>query len=207
MAEYYALLTKAVGGLNPNTVDARRGVYDKARQALIAQLKAINPPLPAAVISKQRLELEEAVRRVEREAAAGVAAETGDISQAAARAMEEALAAGSDSGGASAWRPEPVRDPDWGAPPEPPPPPRRSAGQRIVEGAGRREPLAEDRSETVRAPQAEPVSRRRAEPVIDVEVADLDDVPPPPPPRGRAQPVRAAWADLEDASSGGAAIA
>ncbi len=67
MAEYYAVLSKAVGGLEANSADTRRAVYDKARNALIGQLKAIDPPLPTAEISRQRLELEEAIRRVERE--------------------------------------------------------------------------------------------------------------------------------------------
>ena len=70
MAEYYAVLSKAVAGLEGSSPDARRAVYDKARNALIGQLKAIDPPLPTAEISRQRLELEEAIRRVERETAA-----------------------------------------------------------------------------------------------------------------------------------------
>ncbi len=69
MAEYYAVLKKAVGGLEAGSAEARRAVYDKARNALIGQLKAIDPPLPASEISRQRLELEEAIRRVERETA------------------------------------------------------------------------------------------------------------------------------------------
>jgi hypothetical protein len=70
MAEYYAVLKKAVGGLESGSAEARRAVYDKARNALIGQLKAIDPPLAASEISRQRLELEEAIRRVERETAA-----------------------------------------------------------------------------------------------------------------------------------------
>ncbi|HZP18619.1 MAG TPA: hypothetical protein VFB16_00290 [Bauldia sp.] len=69
MAEYYAVLKKAVGSLDGNAADARRAVYDKARNALIGQLKAVDPPLTTAEISRQRLELEEAIRKVEREAA------------------------------------------------------------------------------------------------------------------------------------------
>jgi hypothetical protein len=72
MAEYYAVLKKAVSGLELGSAEARRAVYDKARNALIGQLKAIDPPLPAAEISRQRLELEEAIRRVERENAGEV---------------------------------------------------------------------------------------------------------------------------------------
>lgn len=90
MAEYYALLARAVGRLQPSTETARREIYTKARNALIQQLKAITPPLSVAEISKQRLELEEAIRKVERETAN--ANTEADISRSAARAMEEALA-------------------------------------------------------------------------------------------------------------------
>jgi hypothetical protein len=69
MAEYYAVLSKAVASLELSSVEARRAVYDKARNALIGQLKAIDPPLPTSEISRQRLELEEAIRKVERESA------------------------------------------------------------------------------------------------------------------------------------------
>ena len=44
MAEYYTVLKKAIGGLDSNQADARRTVYDKARNALIGQLKAVDPP-------------------------------------------------------------------------------------------------------------------------------------------------------------------
>ena len=71
MAEYYAVLSRAVASLEANTPETRRAVYDKARNALIGQLKAIVPPLPTSEISRQRLELEEAIRRAEREAANG----------------------------------------------------------------------------------------------------------------------------------------
>ena len=75
MAEYYAVLRKAVGGLGPNAgvAEARRSVYDKARNALIGQLKAVDPPLTTAEISRQRLELEEAIRKVERETSGAAA--------------------------------------------------------------------------------------------------------------------------------------
>ncbi len=72
MAQYYAVLKKAIGALQPSSSDARRGIYEKARSALVNQLKAIQPPLSTSEISRQRLELEEAIRKVEREALAVV---------------------------------------------------------------------------------------------------------------------------------------
>ncbi len=93
MAEYYALLTRAVAGLEFSTPESRRAIYDKARHALIVQLKAINPPLTPSEISRQRLELEEAIRKVERESASGgpPAARAEAASVAAARGIEAAL--------------------------------------------------------------------------------------------------------------------
>ena len=87
MAEYYAVLSKAVASLEVSSPESRRAVYDKARNALIGQLKAIVPPLPTSEISRQRLELEEAIRRAEREAtAAGSAGSARPVSRPATAA-------------------------------------------------------------------------------------------------------------------------
>lgn len=69
MAEFYEVLKRAVGALPANTGEARRAVYDRARKALIAQLEGFSPPLTPSEITSQRLSLEEAVRKVEGEAA------------------------------------------------------------------------------------------------------------------------------------------
>src|SRR5438046_7499159 len=77
MAEFYQVLKKAVGGLHPNTTESRRGIYEKARNALVAQLKGIHPPLSNPEISRRRLEMEEAIRRVERDNAEALQANMG----------------------------------------------------------------------------------------------------------------------------------
>jgi hypothetical protein len=69
MADYYPLITKAVARLDPDAPESRRALYEQARAALLAQLRSIHPPFTEAEITRERLALEEAVRRVEGEAA------------------------------------------------------------------------------------------------------------------------------------------
>ncbi len=68
MADYRELLRKAIDALPDNTGANRRAVYEKARSALVAQLRAIEPPLPAREITTHRLNLEDCIREVEHEA-------------------------------------------------------------------------------------------------------------------------------------------
>jgi len=68
MADYRGLLKQAVDSLPENNGASRRKVYEKARTALVAQLRAIVPPLPAREITKHRLELEDCIRQVEEDA-------------------------------------------------------------------------------------------------------------------------------------------
>src|SRR6476660_5960053 len=70
MADYYPLVAKAIAGLEKNTGEGRRLLYERARTALVAQLRGMNdPPLTEAEITRERLALEEAIRKVEAEAA------------------------------------------------------------------------------------------------------------------------------------------
>ena len=65
MADYRSILDRAIDGLQNNTDEARRAIYEKARGALMRQLSTLQPALSPAEISKQRLQLEEAVRETE----------------------------------------------------------------------------------------------------------------------------------------------
>ena len=69
MADYYPLIAKAVSGLDKSTGEARRALYDRARTALLAQLRGVEPALSEPDITRERLALEEAIRKVEAEAA------------------------------------------------------------------------------------------------------------------------------------------
>lgn len=65
MADYRSILDRAISGLPENSEDGRRTIYDKARSALMRQLSSLEPALSPAEISKQRLQLEEAIRDTE----------------------------------------------------------------------------------------------------------------------------------------------
>jgi hypothetical protein len=69
MADYYPLIARAVGGLDKNTGENRRALYERARNALVNQLRSVEPALDESDITKERLALEESIRRVEAEAA------------------------------------------------------------------------------------------------------------------------------------------
>ena len=45
MADYYPLISRAVGALEKNNGENRRVIYDRARAALLAQLRGVTPLL------------------------------------------------------------------------------------------------------------------------------------------------------------------
>ena len=69
MADYHPLIARAVAGLEKNTGENRRALYERARVALVAQLRGVVPALDESEITRERLALEEAIRKVEAEAA------------------------------------------------------------------------------------------------------------------------------------------
>ncbi|MEO6396443.1 MAG: hypothetical protein ABIO40_11095 [Devosia sp.] len=129
MADYKELLRRAVEALPENNGAARRAVYEKARAALVGQLRAINPPLPARDITTHRLQLEDCIRQVEQAASEAVIANIGQepppsppakpvsaISEPPKTASKQAAAV------PSAELPKPLPKPVTAAPPPPKPP-------------------------------------------------------------------------------------
>ncbi|HEY8274182.1 MAG TPA: hypothetical protein VIG56_06485 [Pseudolabrys sp.] len=76
MADYYPLISRAVSGLDKNTGENRRALYDRARVALVGQLRGVQPALEEPDITRERLALEEAIRKVEAETAKRMRADT-----------------------------------------------------------------------------------------------------------------------------------
>ena len=64
MADYYPLISRAVGALDKKSKEARRALYDRARATLADQLQRVDPSL----FERERLALEDALRKVEAEA-------------------------------------------------------------------------------------------------------------------------------------------
>ncbi len=122
MADYYPLIARAIAGLDPSAPgESRRALYERARSALIAQLRSVEPPLSESEITRERLSLEEAVRKVESEAAqrARDAGRPGD----APRPGGDRVRAGDAFRATTrpALRPGEATPPPAGAPPSAPP--------------------------------------------------------------------------------------
>ena len=67
MADYHPLLAKAVATLGADTYEARAAVYERARKALIGQLRQMTPAVPEADIVRERKALDAAIEQLERE--------------------------------------------------------------------------------------------------------------------------------------------
>jgi hypothetical protein len=73
---YHQLITRAVDELDSNTEEARRALYERARTALLGQLRSNKHVLVLADITRERRALEEAIGKVEADAARRLRAET-----------------------------------------------------------------------------------------------------------------------------------
>jgi hypothetical protein len=115
MTDYHPLIARAVDGLERSTGEARRALYERARTALVTQLRGVDPPLSESEITKERLALEDAIRRVEAEAARKARAEPREQRPPTVPPRRDRPPA--DAGRAEARRGEPV--PPRQAPVEP----------------------------------------------------------------------------------------
>jgi lipoprotein-anchoring transpeptidase ErfK/SrfK len=63
-SRYEEVLARAVAAM-PTNANERRATYDRVRAALVARLRAINPPVPEVAIEAEQAALEAAIQRVE----------------------------------------------------------------------------------------------------------------------------------------------
>lgn len=67
MADFVAVIRRAVDGLTDNTPEMRIKVYEKARGAVVRQLENMNPRPPEAMFKRQLDKLDAAIQQVEEE--------------------------------------------------------------------------------------------------------------------------------------------
>ncbi len=180
MADYHPLIARAVEGLENSTGEARRGLYERARAALVSQLRSIDPPLSEADITRERLALEDAIRKVEAESVRKARAERAappprpappkppvpSTAPLAPRRERPGLA----SGNVSAPRPELTR----AAPPQPDPPPLRMESDAVADEAPAPASPGSARARLLNA-RTSPVSREGFRGFRDV-VNEVDDL-------------------------------
>jgi hypothetical protein len=196
MADYHPLITRAVEGLGTSTAEARRTLYERARTALVSQLRGISPPLSEAEITRERLALEDAIRKVEAESVRKARAEPRPP------APRPSNLAGRPSTSApppvpSAWRDRPS-GPSAGIPAPPPPshpdsglsdarryepPPLRKPSEPVPSEPERTEVQTSARSRLLGARAAAPPPREelrsvRGTGMDDLEPADTHAEPP-----------------------------
>ena len=178
MADYYPLIARAIAGLDPNAPgESRRALYERARTALIAQLRSVQPPLSESEITRERLSLEEAVRKVE--------------SEAAQRAREASRPGGGAPRGGDAFRRANARPPESAGPPDAPPGAQRPRPPSQPPSREARPPLGQDEQRPPRnlRPDAPPSGAPRPQPP-QIPMQDASLPPPPPRERGGGPPRR-----------------
>jgi hypothetical protein len=88
MADFYPLLSRAVANFPDATSEKRQAIYDRARNALLGQLRSVEPAPDQSVIDAELASLDAAIQRVENELppqpAQPVAAATPPVSTPAA---------------------------------------------------------------------------------------------------------------------------
>jgi hypothetical protein len=67
VAKYYSLIFQAVSRSEPNAAETRRRIYDRARTAMLLQLRSVIPSITESDIGREQLALEEAIKGVETE--------------------------------------------------------------------------------------------------------------------------------------------
>ena len=190
MADYKELLRRAVEALPENNGAARRAVYEKARAALVGQLRAINPPLAARDITAHRLQLEDCIRQVEQEASEAVIAGLGSSKEEAPPPPPVYFEPPAKKAPASVARPvaKPVSGASVKEPPKPLPP-GGSIEEIIAAANAEPEPAPVETKRSVVRPEGKPMGKPvpklvpSATPRPQISAPTRAAAPPPPPPQ------------------------
>ncbi|RKE83892.1 hypothetical protein [Rhizobium sp. AG855] len=119
MADFIAVIRRAVDGLSNNTPEMRARVYEKARSAVVRQLENMSPRPPEHMLQRQLEKLDAAIREVESEHAEALPA----VDDVAAPAFEPE----------GQWQPEDQAEPEPQTQPEPQPVWMQTASEPVSE--------------------------------------------------------------------------
>jgi hypothetical protein len=177
MADFVAVIRKAVDSLPSNTPENRAKVYDKARAAIRRQLEAINPPPSDEVIARQLDKLGAAIDEVESEHAEALPADENeaDALMAELESMVEKspVVTEPEPKPAPAPKPEPKPAPQRVAPPPPPVAPEPAPVPEPVPAAppvhGPEDEIYPDRAEPLRSYEDAPAYDPLNEPYPELE--------------------------------------
>ncbi len=202
MADYYPLISRAVAGLERNSGENRRALYERARAALLAQLRGVTPALNESDITRERLALEESIRKVEAEAARQFVEPSRQppppkIRPAEPRQWEEPPAAKS-----RAAEPRPADSRQWEDVEPSSPPPRRYVNP---PSSAAPEPRQEARQDALRRPRP-PSPPAMPDPRQSDSIFDRPLPPDPPPaaaPPQQRHPLRRPAGDRRSLSDSG----
>lgn len=207
MADFVAVIRKAVDNLSDNTPENRERVYSKARAAIRRQLEAMSPPPAEEIVNRQMSKLEEAIAEVESEHAVAVEEDESETDRLMSEL--EALVEEKQPAPSAPLAPPP---PPASAAPTPPPPPAREEPQWAPPPATPRQepqwdepPAVADATDNRSAEEewgavADARNQVDSEPSVseyrdEMDVAAEPELPaeplPPPPPAARPTPVSA----------------
>ncbi|ANL67011.1 ribonuclease E domain-containing protein [Rhizobium phaseoli] len=173
MADFIAVIRRAVDGLAENTPEMRVKVYERARGAVQRQLENMKPRPPEAMLQRQLEKLEAAIREVEGEHSEALSLDEAAVAIAAPEPVEE-HAAHAESEPAPVAQPA-VDEPVDQADAEPP-------AAEVVDEPDRVEPAApQGAAEEVVAEDVEPAEPQPAEPaLVEIPVSTETEAPPEP---------------------------
>src|SRR5205823_12946991 len=97
MTDYYPVIARRIAGLKDNTAESRRALYQRVETVLVEQLRELDPPLEEPEILRERLSLEDAVRRVEADVGSPILDRSGESRPARRRLSRIRVAAFDDS--------------------------------------------------------------------------------------------------------------
>ncbi|WP_180900109.1 hypothetical protein [Martelella soudanensis] len=81
MADFTAVIRRAVEGLPEQSPELRARVYDKARSAVVRQMENMNPPPPEAMIKRQIDKIDAAIAEVESDFAVALPSDEEEIAE------------------------------------------------------------------------------------------------------------------------------